>query len=163
MAINTNCQIRDISITQSGDIWIDVNRCIFEDIKYNNEWQQVVIQLTKENLYKLCPQTWNYLSGKNDDPDFTQGILNEQMAEELDELEDVIIRFEDTSTIPLPTINQVHLYVTGWEIDYDGETEEREDEETGWEIVNCIEIGDEGWEDYYRLKLLTSPHRSNDW
>lgn len=146
MAINHGI-ITDFSVTKSGDIWIDVDEEIFYDIKYS-DWESVFIYPNTESLMKLLPY---WYPGCDADENYEDEYEDEDPYS-FDWLKRVVIRCVE-KTYPIETLHQIYLFIKDVELCYTGET--YEDEE--WNPHNCVEIGDEGWEEYYHIHIWTSP------
>lgn len=143
-------KITEFSVTKSGDIWIEVDEKIFNEIQYD-DWERVVLSPNSDSLQKLLPN-WRSKS------------FQEKYAYEIDEeygddplwfgwLKRVVIRCLE-KTRPIDTLHQIYLCILDMEFGYTGDFYWERDER-----INCVEIGDDGWENYYNVIIHTSPER----
>lgn len=146
MDIN-NGQITKFSVTKGGDIWIDVDEDIFYDIK-DSDWEDVFLYPDTKGLRELLPY-W-YPGCDDDEYDEDENPYSFEWLKRV-----VICCVEKTK--PIETLHQIYLYIINMEIVYTGESYEEDDPITGWQLKNFVEIGDEGWENYYYIHVFTSP------
>ena len=135
-------KITDFEVTQSGDIWIDVDEDIFYDIKYS-DWESVCLYPNTKSIVNLLPEWYNW----GPDPGY-----NNIEIDAFDWLKRVVICCKE-HTKPIETLHQIYLFIEHVEICYTGEMYEDE----VYIMHNCVEIGDEGWENFYYIHIYTSP------
>lgn len=133
--------ITDFSVTRSGDIHVALDEELFNEIRYN-EWKTIILFPNTNTLTKLLPYWYPGCDEYDDDDDFDHYSF--------DWLKRVFITCVE-NTKPLQTIHHIYLFIKSVEFEYSGEIYEDE-----WDMHNCVDIGDEGWEDYYCVVIRTS-------
>ncbi len=141
-------KITDFSVTPSGDIWINLDEDLFNQISYD-DWEWVILSPNSQTLKKLLPNWY---------PGWEADYCDDYLDEEDDPywfgwLKRVVIRCLE-KTKPIDTLHQMYLYILNIEFTYSGDFYWEGDKR-----INSVEIGEEGWENYYNVKIRTSLKR----